>query len=83
MKEAYEDEVTAKEERDTSEKEVKDRAAAELVSALCQTLGLALLALQAPADCIFVGVVLKQRWVQPLAMLWAINTLPAECLPRW
>ena len=36
MKEAYEDEVTAKEERDTSEKEVKDRAAAELVSALCQ-----------------------------------------------
>ncbi len=38
MKEAYEDEVTAKEERDTCEKEVKDRAAAELVRALWQIL---------------------------------------------
>ena len=36
VKEAYEDELTAKEERDTCEKDVRDRAAAELVSALCQ-----------------------------------------------
>ena len=38
VKEAYEDEVTAKEERDTSEKDVRDRAAAGLVSMLCQIL---------------------------------------------
>ena len=38
VKEAYEDEVTAKEERDTSEKDVKDRAAAALVSADRQVL---------------------------------------------
>ena len=38
VKEAYEDEVTAKEERDTSEKDVRDRAAAGLGSVLCQIL---------------------------------------------
>eukprot|EP00891_Asterochloris_glomerata_P008098 jgi/Astpho2/8098/Aster-03042 len=45
VKEAYEDEVTAKEERDTCEKEVKDRVAAELV--LLERQAMAVLRIQA------------------------------------